>query len=375
MSTTSTRRYASLDILRGLTVMLMIVVNNPGSWTEHFSQLSHAQWNGFTLTDMVFPSFVFCMGAAIWFAYRKSGHSLNPSVLRKLALRSLWIFLAGVGLELFSRVMNCLVWGDSFSDLLPGLRIMGVLQRLALCFFLGSVICLGLKSYGKCLAAALGLSALYWILTLSFGDLTMEGYFGNKIDIALLGERHLYQGEGMPFDPEGLLGTMSALTNVILGFLAAKFVDSPHGENEMRPDAKLAGIGALCAMLALSLSWAVPLNKCLWTPTYALLTSGISMCCFALLVTVFDSGRSVGCNMSLCKAFGCNALFLYCLAWVLSSFLAIPVAGHSLTEWLFGFYDLFLPAKLASLVYSLSLVAVVSIPALILYKKRIFIKL
>lgn len=380
------KRFESLDVLRGLTVMLMLIVNNPGKGGAeyNFGQLRHAGWDGFTLTDFVFPSFLFCVGAAIWFAYRRTDHRLTAAAFRKITVRAINIFLVGIGLSLLTTLIWKLYRGQDIGwDILHNLRLTGVFPRIALCFWVGSILCLTLKTYKKCSIAAVLMLALYWTIVLVFGGTGRADYVGNVIDRAVFGEFHIYGGEG-GFDPEGLLSCIPATVNVIMGFIAAKLLGTPQKENSLQPLTWLFGIGALVAIAGIALSPVIPLNKKIWTPSYALLTSGLSMLCWATFAALMDFNRPNGnkpllnCwRMPLAQSFGCNALALYCSGVLLALLWNLPMfAGSSFHTIWFDCLDSFLPTKVASFCYPLTaLDAVLAIPALILHKKRIYIKL
>jgi len=406
--------------MRGLTVMLMIVVNNPGSWTGRvYAQLEHASWHGFTLTDMVFPSFLFCVGAAVWFAFRKRGHKLDSASGRKILRRSAAIFVVGLLLNAFpffclndithsaamaargalqALGLAAAVWAAValsrdgskwyYALLVAGialclipfaaagvpfvslgkLRIMGVLQRIALCYALGSVLCLRLRKPLRIALAAVLLLAVYWGTVLLFGGTDLNGYVGTKIDAAILGVNHLYCGEGVPFDPEGLLGTLAATVNVLLGFLAA----SAMGRSGKKGIVTLLVAGAALVAVALLSSTVCPINKKIWSPSYALLSSGISMAVWSVLSLLTDRWKL---KMPLSTAFGMNALFIYCFAWVLGTELRLPVYSINVYS---AWYDVlagFMAPEAASLCSSLTLVAVCAIAAVALRRRNIYVKL
>lgn len=380
------KRYESLDALRGLTVMLMLIVNNPGRGgaDNNFAQLRHAGWNGFTLTDFVFPSFLFCVGAAIWFAYRKTDHRLTWAAFKKISIRAVNIFLVGIGLSLLTTLIWKLFRGQPIGwDILHNLRLTGVFPRIALCFWLGSVLCLSLKSYAKCSAAAALMLIVYWAVVLIFGGTGRTDYIGNVIDRAVFGETHIYGGEG-GFDPEGLLSCLPATVNVILGYIAAKILGTPQKENGMHPLAWLFGIGALIMIAGIAMSPLIPLNKKIWTPSYALLTSGLSMLCWCALAGLLDFNRPHGgkplldrWRMPVAQSFGCNALALYCGGVLLALLWNLPMLGGASIHGLwFDCLCSFLPVKVASLCYPLTaLDMLLAVPAVLMHRHKIYIKL
>ncbi len=222
-TTTHSGRLPSLDILRGATVAMMILVNNPGSWSSVFGCLSHSAWDGCTPTDLVFPFFLFIVGASIRFAFRRYDWRLTRRTAAKILRRGAAIWIVGIAISKFPYYDFIAGEWSSWHDV----RIMGVLPRIALCYSIGALLCLGLRSARRIALAALLLAAAYQTLVYALGDATLEGYFGSALDNALLGESHLYHGyrdaagARVAFDPEGLAGTMTATVNVMLGYLAA----------------------------------------------------------------------------------------------------------------------------------------------------------
>ena len=209
-------RLFSLDVFRGLTVAFMIIVNTPGSWEYVYAPLRHSKWSGCTPTDMVFPFFLFIAGVSMWFSLKKYDHQITGGSIFRIMRRVVAIFAAGLFLTIF----------PYFDRDYSTLRIMGVLQRIALAYGLGAIICLAVrKDYIWIVTGSLLL--LYWGLMVLFGGtdpFSLSGNFALKVDLLLLGEKHLYKGFGIPFDPEGLFSTMPAVCTVLLGFLTGEMV-------------------------------------------------------------------------------------------------------------------------------------------------------
>lgn len=203
MAKTSTR-LVSLDIFRGMTVAFMIIVNTPGSWKFVYAPLRHSEWHGCTPTDLVFPFFLFIVGVSMWYSMKKYGHEINTGSIIRILRRTLSIFALGLFLAIFPRFVD-----RDYSTL----RIMGVLQRIALAYLFGSIICLTVKRERLWIVIAVILLA-YWAILRIFGGsdpFSLEGNIASKFDAAILGTKHLYKGFGIPFDPEGLLRTIPAL--------------------------------------------------------------------------------------------------------------------------------------------------------------------
>src|SRR5688572_14357769 len=218
-------RYLALDVFRGMTICFMIIVNSPGSWHIAYGPLLHAPWHGFTPTDLVFPSFLFAVGNAMAFVMHKFDRQPENVFWTKVLKRTLIIFLIGFLMYWFPFFRE----GREGLELMPfaETRILGVLQRIALCYFFAAIV----LHYGsKKFAVWFSVFALiiYWILAYLFGDTTdpysLRGNAGLQLDIFLFGEKHLYHGEGVAFDPEGLLSTLSSIVNVIAGYLAGDFI-------------------------------------------------------------------------------------------------------------------------------------------------------
>ena len=318
-------RYLSLDVLRGMDIALMIVVNSPGSWSTTYSPLLHASWHGFTLTDLVFPTFLFVVGNAMSFSMRKYENLGHGPFFKKVLKRSALIFLLGF----------LMYWYPFFEDgaLRPisQTRIFGVLQRIALCYLMASVI-LRFVRLRAALWWGLAILVAYHIVLLVFGDLTLEGNAVLKLDRWLIGPDHMYHGEGIAFDPEGLLSTFPAVVNVIIGYWAGSFIQR-KGQNHGTV-AKLMMAGFALTVAALAWDLLLPINKKLWTSSFVLLTSGIDLMVLGCLVHVLDIKKTRGWTPFF-EVFGKNPLFIYLLSeiFVITLF-AISVHGGSLYHWI-----------------------------------------
>lgn len=313
MKTVTPQRFLSLDVFRGLTVAGMILVNNPGSWSYVYSPLEHASWHGCTPTDLVFPFFLFAVGNAMSFSMKKFEALGNTAVIQKILKRTLLIFVIGLLLNWFPFVKwsDGLLVGKPFSNL----RILGVLPRIALCYGLAAMIIHYLKDKGAFVAAGVLLLG-YWFLLIAFGSgdpYSLEGYAGLPLDKLILGENHMYKGEGVPFDPEGILSTLPAICNVIFGYLAGVFIQQ-HGKTyEMLSRLMITG----CILIFTALCWDLvfPINKKIWTSSYVLYTVGIALLLISVLMYVVEfKGRTAW--TVIFTPFGKNPLFIYILAGV-----------------------------------------------------------
>ena len=273
-------RYYSLDVFRGATVCLMILVNNPGSWQHIYPPLEHAAWHGLTPTDIVFPFFLFAVGNALSFVMPRIKAAGDATFWKKILKRSALIFLIGLFLQwwpFFTWSNDHLVfrqWVDP-NDPESGVRILGVLQRIALCYFFASVIIYYSKPKGV-LYFGLILLLLYWILCYvgnPADPYSLQGWFGTGIDKKILHIPHMYKGEGIAFDPEGIMSTLSAIVEVIFGYIIGDYIQKkskvpenlpPGSENNFGPYQMLSGLFVIgVAMLFTGFWWDMvfPINK------------------------------------------------------------------------------------------------------------------
>jgi predicted acyltransferase len=380
-------RLRSLDVFRGATVALMILVNNPGSWSALYGPLAHAPWHGITPTDLVFPFFLFAVGNALALVMPGfTAATFWPRVLRRTAL----IFLIGLLLNAAPFVrwdtQGELVWRSWET-----LRIMGVLQRIALCFGAAAAIVWLLGSRGALLATAallLGYGAACLVLGAPGDGYSLQGWFGTALDRALLGESHLYKGEGVPFDPEGLASTAPAIAQVLLGWWVGRWF---VGE---RVDASLVVrlFMAAAALLVLGYvwQWVLPLNKKIWTPSYVLVTSGMAMALLAVCVQLIEvRARPAELRgwVRFFEVFGKNALFVFVLSGLLPRVLALArwpdgMDAQGLPRWIsplpWAYRTLFEgvggDARVGSLLFALANLMVYAAIAFWLDRRRIYIR-
>jgi len=368
----------SLDVLRGATVALMILVNNAGAEAISYPLLRHSVWNGCSLADVVFPMFLFIVGASIAIALprRLQRGETQGAVLAQVVRRT--ILIAAVGLAL--NALPMLQLGD--------LRYYGVLQRIALCYLFASVIFL----YGKAPACAATVAVAlvgYWMLLCfvpvpGFGlpgvDVPLLSPHGNLaawLDRRLVPAAHLYH-QGF-YDPEGLLSTLPALATTSLGTLSVLWLQ--RGNNAQRAAAFLSLVGVALLCIGLLWSHSFPLNKRLWTSSFVLFNGGLDTTLLAILYQGIDCRRELGRRLRISLvpwlAFGSNALTAYVFSELLADVLSVihVARGETLQQWLFRLLPVGLgsPAFL-SLIYSVLFVAVCSVPVLILYRGRVFVK-
>ena len=357
------QRFASLDGLRGLTIMLMILVNNPGSWGHVYPPFLHARWHGCTLTDLVFPFFLFIVGSAMYFSFARQETKPTRSIVIRIVRRTILIFAIGSVLH----VIAAYTWNTNF-------RIMGVLQRIALAYGAAAFILLFAKRASIVLACAAGLVLVYWALLVLFGGdapYSREHNAVRKLDLFLLGAKQMYTVGGMSFDPEGLLSTLPSVSSVLLGFEATRFLKSQS--NQLSSVVMLVAIGAVCIAAGWAWGFIWPVNKALWTGSFVVLTTGWALVMLSLFVCLMDI---CGFQFQPLQAFGMNPLFLYVFSWLwMTGYHWIKIDGVSLFTIVFGF---FLggeePSQAASFLFAISHVGLFWIFATLLYRNRIVIK-
>ncbi len=360
-------RLQSLDIFRGITIAFMIIVNTAGG-SPSFAPLQHAAWHGFTPTDLVFPSFVFITGVSSWFSYKQYNHILTSDLFMKIAKRTLIIFLLGVGLYAFPFIGHPLsTW-----------RILGVLQRIALCYGIGSVLCLILNTK-QIVGLSVTLLLAYWAILLAFGDMTMAGNAGQKLDLWLFGEGHLYHGEGIAFDPEGLLSTMPALVTFLIGYLVGGFIGQTQDKMLIIKQLAIWSIILITASLIWNLVF--PINKKLWTSSYVLLAGGLSMSIFTFCYYLVDV-KGIQNWGKFFKIFGTNAILGYMVSELLVPILNMiqttDASGKIINAQEAIYNNLFVSwagkTEIASFLFALIFMLVCWAIVWLFYRKGVFLK-
>jgi predicted acyltransferase len=315
ISTTRAPRFLSLDVFRGMTVAGMILVNTPGSWEFVYAPLKHAPWNGCTPTDLVFPFFLFAVGNALSFSISKYQALGSGEVLKKIFTRTALIFTIGLFLNWFPFVR----WqeGSLVFKQLENLRIFGVLQRIALAYMGGALIAHFFKP-SKAFFAAIFLLVAYWIILLSFGDLTLEGNAVSKLDSWLMNDSHLYKGyfslilnQNIAFDPEGLLSTLPAVASVVFGFLAGRYIRDKAISYETITHLLVAAM--ISIFIALFWDMAFPINKPIWSSSYVLYTTGLAIMVLSVILFFVEiKGQRKWTNAFV--LFGKNPLLIFALS-------------------------------------------------------------
>ena len=367
-------RFTSLDVFRGMTICFMIIVNTPGS-NGAFWPLNHAAWNGFTPTDLVFPSFLFAVGNAMSFTMKKYQEIGNAAVLTKIFKRTLLIFLLGFLLYWFPFVdVHNGQW-----DLRPfsHTRILGVLQRIALCYCFASLIVHYFSRNVVFLLSAFFLLG-YWIILLVFGDpaqpFGMLTNAGTYLDKAVFGDAHLYHGEGVAFDPEGLLSTLPAIVNVIIGYFAGKFIQEKGKTFETI--SKLLLVGCLFIFIAICWDAVFPINKKLWTSSFVMITTGIDLVLISFLIYAVEIKNWNYLNWSdFFLPVGKNPLFVYLVSETMLTILSwIKLGPHSVPEWVDTFWQFVAHGKVGSLLFAITVMLSCWLVGYILDKRKIYIR-
>lgn len=371
-------RILSIDILRGITIAGMILVNNPGGPEEDsFTPLTHAEWIGLTPTDLVFPTFMFIMGITTYLSLRKFNFTWSKSCARKVAKRAFLLWGIGLAIALLLTMIRGAVHPEEwhgFGDMFAHLRILGVLPRLGICYGLAAVVALSVKHKLIPWLIAILFIAYYIILELGNGYAHDSSNILAVVDNIVLGADHTYKWDTP--DPEGLLSTLPALGHVLIGFCVGKAIMNLKDLNDKIE--RLFVIGAVLMLAGVLLAYACPISKKLWTPTFALTTCGIGSTLLALMTWVIDKRHRTGRITEFFHVFGVNPLALY----VLSDLILIPYSiipffsKQTLQQVLFkDVFSSFLPLPWASLLWACICVMTCWMVGLWLYKKKIYIKL
>jgi predicted acyltransferase len=426
----SPSRLLSLDVFRGLTIAGMVLVNNPGTWSAVYPALKHAEWHGWTPTDFVFPFFVFIVGVAIPLALGKRVEqgAMTRDVYLKIVKRSAIIFGLGliqmgfpffdvaktdlptwaVVLAIVLLVGACVLFAmDRFKesvivflamtaflavmyfidqgfpyDRFAKLRIPGVLQRLALCYLFASLIFLHTKWRLQALIATM-LLFIYWMLMYHFGsggyaDYSLEGNFSGMVDRHFLGENHIWKASRF-YDPEGILSTIPAVVSCLIGVLCGTWIKSGRESLDKVSGMFVAGV----ALTAVGWAWSFwfPINKPLWTSSYAVYMGGLALCFLAACMWLVDVKGYVKYWTKPFVIYGMNALALYFASSIFARVLiAIKVddgSGKSISSQKYVYDTLFAPLAQpidASLIFALFYVVFWLFLMWLLYRKGIFIK-
>lgn len=373
--TQNINRFISLDIFRGATMALMVIVNTPGTWTYVYAPLRHAEWHGCTLTDLVFPFFLFVIGVAMRFSFDKYDICKYGPLFNKIIFRTITIFVIGLLLNAFPFIRQNWDW-SSF-------RILGVLQRIALAYFFAGFIVLRLDVKGL-VKISFFLLVGYWILLITYGWYSSQDPYALKtnlilvIDRFLLGESHLYGGTGIQFDPEGLLSTIPSIVTILIGFLVGTMIktSNDHEDNVQR----MAMLGSLLIIIGWTWGFIFPINKQLWTSSYVLYTGGIAIILLAGMIWLVDI-KKIDWWTKPFVILGSNAIFLYALSsiWVkILLKISFELNGKMISGYSYFYKTIFQPLAgniNGSLFFALFHVLIFLLILTWMYRKNIFIKI
>ncbi|WP_235297974.1 acyltransferase family protein [Portibacter marinus] len=360
-------RLLSLDVFRGMTILFMIIVNTPGSWNYVYAPLRHANWEGCTPTDLVFPFFVFIVGLSMVFSISRLTGKDKPQVALKILRRTALIFLVGLFLN----------WFPFFHKHISELRIMGVLQKIALSYGGAAFIILYANKYWLPFITALILLA-YWGLFVFFGGEIPYGLETNivrMVDLKILGADHLYGGFGVPFDPEGLLGCIPSVGTVLIGYIFGRRILEASSKQRLVQEYTIGGV--ILTVVGLLWGMSFPIIKALWTSSYVLYTAGLALLFFSILIYIIDIQNLKKWTYPF-RVFGLNPLFSYALSglFVKLFIYVIKWNGTNPLGWMYAnVYQPFFGDYLGSLVSAIMYTAFIWFFAWLLYRKKIVIKL
>ena len=365
-------RLIALDIFRGFTIALMIIVNSPGNWGNTFSPLLHADWNGITLTDFVFPSFIFIVGVSIVLSQQNKGTS---SSIKSIILRSIKIFSLGVFLGFFTEFMYHVVGeGESFS--FSDIRIPGVLQRIAIVY----LFCALMYNYSNWFQQLVIMQILLILYYLCMQFIPVPGIGPGVLEpgknLAAYIDSVLIPGsmwEGT-WDPEGILSTFPSIASGIGGMLAGYILTTKKTlENKV---ILMFFVGVVCLLNSFIWEWLMPINKNLWTSTYVMHTTGWAFLILSTSVLLcdilkFKSWFKIGI------VFGSNSIAIYALSQMMTYFAyGLPILNSSFNGIIYGgMVDMGIYPKIASLLWALLYTFICFLVANYLYQKKIFFKL
>ncbi|TXG36603.1 acyltransferase family protein [Seonamhaeicola maritimus] len=358
------QRIASVDILRGFTIVAMILVNTPGDWGNVYAPLLHAKWHGLTPTDLIFPFFLFIVGISIYFAYKNKPAS--GTTYKKILIRSLKL----IGLGLF---LNIFIPHFPFFEDLETLRFLGVLQRIGIVFFISAILYLNCN-WKTLTGISLSILIGYWLflgyvplpngLTPTFDR--APNNWANYMDLQILG-MHMWQPD---FDPEGVLSTLPSIVSCLMGVLVGKLLDA------LKHISLLLVTALILLVFGYVLDIWFPINKAIWSSSFVLVTSGWGTLFLGVIYYLIDVRKfQFG---TIFKYVGMNAITIYFLSSFISKcmYLIKVNENHSIHSYLYNtvFVQSFIPLKTSSLLYALVVVIFYIILAYTLFKRRIFIK-
>ncbi len=413
----STDRMVSLDVFRGITIAGMILVNNPGTWSSVYEPLKHAEWNGWTPTDFIFPFFLLIMGVAMTFSFQHRTGEGTRKLLGHILSRATVLFLLGIilaafpgssdpkwpiilpsvgmiaGLELWLNGRSAhkiaglalvivaflgFVWNWTYIQTAePLIRIPGVLQRIAFCYLFVSLIMLFCSSARSLLFWTIFLFVAYWILAKGISapadydpsGVKPEALLHDWLDVKIFGNL-LYKQRP---DPEGILGTFSALSTTLIGVLCGYWLLSSRSR-----EYKLVGmfaIGNVLLIAGIFMDYSFPINKTLWSSSYVLFTGGMALHFLAMCLWFIDDlGYKKWAYPFL--VFGTNPILVFFLSGLMARFLLwIQIEETPAKQWIYENWFSAEPTAFSSMVFALSYVALWVILTLPLYRRKIWVKI
>jgi predicted acyltransferase len=402
------QRYLSLDVFRGATVAFMILVNNPGTWSHIYDPLEHSEWHGLTPTDLVFPFFLFAVGNAMAFVMPRLRAAGDAAFWKKIITRTLLIFLVGTFLHWFpfynwingKTVFKGWEWINNDGEL-QGIRVSGTLQRIAICYFFASIIVYYTKMRTAAIIGAVIL-LVYWIVCIAMNPadpFSFEGWFGKNIDLNVFGAAHIYHGDGVAFENEGIVSTFPAIVSVIFGFIVGDYIRIRGKEtsniktdgNVVHPIYKTLTILfiAAVALLFIGYVWSLvfPINKKIQSSSFILVTAGFGILLLNTLIYLIEVKNKRGWWTSFFDVFGKNPLFIYALSELIGDLFGFIRIRNGMSDngqvnyispldWFYQNICTKIPGapENGSLLYAICIVLFLWLIGYWLYKKKIYIK-
>ncbi|MET0573805.1 MAG: DUF5009 domain-containing protein [Pedobacter agri] len=380
------QRLLSLDFFRGLTVAAMILVNNPGSWGHIYAPLEHAEWNGCTPTDLIFPFFLWIVGVSIAFAMStsKSDPAMHSKTIVKALKRGIILYLLGFFLAIFGKLMGVVFDGKSLVEAFQTVRLLGVLQRIGIVFIISSIIFL--KFSNKAIFRIfISILAIYWALMtfvpvpgIGYANMEKETNLAAWIDRAILTESHTW-ASAKTWDPEGVLSTLPAIGTCLFGILVGVWMRRKDIDNATKV-AWLFTAGIAAIILGLLWDLQFPINKSLWTSSYVLYAGGLASVGLALCFWLIDVQGYKKITTPF-VVYGVNAITVFFLAGLMPRVLNLIKINNTdgtktalLEKFYTTFYTPYFSPVNASLVWAITYVLGFYVLLYIMYKKNIIIK-
>lgn len=378
------QRYLSLDVMRGLIIALMIIVNTPGTWNAVYSPLDHTVWHGCTPTDWVFPSFMFMIGVSMRFSFKPYNYLLDNKLALKILKRGAMIYLIYFSMCLFWKISGAIIGdkpinSETWENFFGHFRVLGVLPRLALGYVMASFFALWAGSFRNILYVTIALMLGYWAVMYAFGDYQMLTNASHKLDLILFGENHLWHGEGVAFDPEGFLSTFPSVATILIGYMTGQYIQENPDKTKIIKQLIIAGAVAV----ALSEVWNLvfPISKKIWTSSFVLHMAGVDWLIMALLIWAIDLRQKTG-SVFFFKVFGMNAIMAYVVSELpipIMSYIKMSFEGEKTSFYGYCYKAIFLNltqgnAHLASFLFAFTWMLICWAVLYWMYRKNIFLK-